>query len=196
MNWFESTIKIAWWVGRNGFSGARFLLYKSLSGTFFKKIGWGTKFYGSVRFGTVEGNIILGKKCLIGHDVFFSAGKNCSIVIGDNCSLNTGCHIVAVYGIQIGSHTRIGEYCSIRDQNHCFEDPAQLIFQQGFQGAPILIGQDVWIGRGVLIAPGVEIGDGCIIGANSVVTHSLEPYSIVGGVPARFIRKRGNRLPN
>ena len=52
------------------------------------------------------------------------------------------------------------------------------------------IGNDVWIGEGVCIVSGVRIGDGAIIGAHAVVTRDVEPYSIVGGVPAKEIRKR------
>lgn len=52
------------------------------------------------------------------------------------------------------------------------------------------IGNDVWIGANAFIKDGVNIGDGAIIGANSVVTHDVEPYSIVGGVPAKTIRYR------
>lgn len=52
------------------------------------------------------------------------------------------------------------------------------------------IGNDVWIGEGVCIVSGVRIGDGAIIGAHAVVTRDVEPYSVVGGVPAKEIRKR------
>lgn len=52
------------------------------------------------------------------------------------------------------------------------------------------IGNDVWIGFDATIMPGVKIGDGAIIGSKSVVTKDVEPYSIVGGNPARLIRKR------
>lgn len=54
----------------------------------------------------------------------------------------------------------------------------------------IVIGNDVWIGYDAVIMAGVTIGDGAIIGARAVVTKDVEPYSIVGGVPAREIRKR------
>lgn len=54
----------------------------------------------------------------------------------------------------------------------------------------IVIGNDVWIGYGAAIMAGVTIGDGAIIGTRAVVTKDVEPYSIVGGVPAREIRKR------
>lgn len=55
---------------------------------------------------------------------------------------------------------------------------------------PVVIGNDVWIGEGVSILPGVKIGDGAIIAAGATVTKDVEPYSVVGGVPAKLIKKR------
>jgi carbonic anhydrase/acetyltransferase-like protein (isoleucine patch superfamily) len=52
------------------------------------------------------------------------------------------------------------------------------------------IGNDVWIGARAMVLDGVTIGDGCVIAAGSVVTKNIEPYSIVGGIPAKLIRKR------
>lgn len=52
------------------------------------------------------------------------------------------------------------------------------------------IGNDVWIGASVNLIKGIKIGDGAIIGAGAVVTHDVEPYAVVGGVPARVIRYR------
>ncbi|MDR1518015.1 MAG: CatB-related O-acetyltransferase [Dysgonamonadaceae bacterium] len=54
----------------------------------------------------------------------------------------------------------------------------------------IVVGNDVWIGYNVTVMAGVSIGDGAIIGTNSLVTKDVEPYTIVGGNPATFIRKR------
>lgn len=53
-----------------------------------------------------------------------------------------------------------------------------------------IIGNDVWIGHQVTIMPGVKIGDGAIIATNTTVTKDVEPYSIVGGNPAKEIKKR------
>lgn len=53
-----------------------------------------------------------------------------------------------------------------------------------------IIGNDVWFGNAVTVMPGVKIGNGAIIGANSLVTKDVEAYSIVGGNPAKLIRKR------
>jgi phosphonate metabolism protein (transferase hexapeptide repeat family) len=54
----------------------------------------------------------------------------------------------------------------------------------------VSIGHDVWIGHGVTILPGVSIGNGAVIGSGAVVTKHVEPYTIVGGVPAKLIRRR------
>lgn len=53
-----------------------------------------------------------------------------------------------------------------------------------------VIGNDVWIGHRATIMPGVKVGDGAIIASNATVTKDVEPYAIVGGNPARLIRKR------
>lgn len=54
----------------------------------------------------------------------------------------------------------------------------------------IEIGSDVWIGDNVSVLPNIKIGHGAIIGTGSVVTKDVEPYTIVGGVPAKFIKDR------
>jgi phosphonate metabolism protein (transferase hexapeptide repeat family) len=54
----------------------------------------------------------------------------------------------------------------------------------------VFIGHDTWIGHGVTILPGVTIGNGAVVGAGAVVSKDVAPYTIVGGVPARLIRKR------
>ncbi|TWF56908.1 DapH/DapD/GlmU-related protein [Neorhizobium alkalisoli] len=57
----------------------------------------------------------------------------------------------------------------------------------------VIIGNDVWIGHGVIVLPGVTVGDGAVLAAGAVVTKDVAPYTIVGGVPAKFIRERFSR---
>lgn len=64
------------------------------------------------------------------------------------------------------------------------------MFEASQNKGDIVIGNDVWIGLDATIMPGIKIGDGAIIGAKSVVTHNVEPYTIVGGNPACVIKKR------
>ena len=186
-------VKCAWAAYGLCRSWGYWLWFKLLQGSYFGYLGRGTKFCGRVRFGSVEGNIFVGDRCMIGRDVFFSASRGAHIRLADHCSLNTGCHVVAVAGVDIGHGTIFGEYCSIRDQNHSFDDLQRPIREQGFSGRPVVIGKEVWVGRGVFVGPGVTIGDGCVIGANSVVTRDLPPYSVAVGAPARVVRVRGGQ---
>lgn len=71
-----------------------------------------------------------------------------------------------------------------------WESPVSEITTAWDNKGDIVIGNDVWIGYEAVIMSGVHIGDGAIIGTRAVVTKDVEPYTIVGGVPAKTIRKR------
>ncbi len=64
------------------------------------------------------------------------------------------------------------------------------LVSQGLNKKGIKIGDNVWIGAGCTILDGVEIGTGSVVAAGSVVTKSVESYTIVAGVPAKVIKKR------
>ncbi|QIB74258.1 acetyltransferase [Halogeometricum borinquense] len=59
--------------------------------------------------------------------------------------------------------------------------------------SPVVVGHDVWIGHAATVLPGVEIGTGAVVAAGAVVTHDVDPYTIVAGVPAEPIRRRFNK---
>lgn len=112
-----------------------------------------------------------------------------------------------------GDKLRIGKFCSIacgakflfNSANHTLRSlstyPFPIFYEEwGLEGkdirqawdnkGDIVIGNDVWIGYQAMILAGVTVGDGAIIGSRAVVTRDVPPYTIVGGVPAKPIRKR------
>lgn len=112
------------------------------------------------------------------------------IDIGDNVFVNHNTDIYGQGGVSIGNNVIIGQNVNIMSVNHAYADWRRPIRDQGITTAKIVIEDDVWIGGNSTILPGVKIGRGAIVGANAVVTKDIEEYSIVGGVPARPIKKR------
>jgi acetyltransferase-like isoleucine patch superfamily enzyme len=111
--------------------------------------------------------------------------------IGENSYIGCNAVLGAGGGIRIGGHVRIGQCVNVHAENHRFADASRLIGEQGVSYQGIVIEDDVWIGSKATILDGVTIGRGVVIGAGAVVTHSVPPYTIVAGVPARAIGTRG-----
>jgi acetyltransferase-like isoleucine patch superfamily enzyme len=114
---------------------------------------------------------------------YTDCGKN--ITIGKNVFINAGCKFQDQGGITIGDGTLIGHNVVMATLNH---DPAPEK-RSTMHPAPIVIGKNVWIGAGATLLAGVTIGDGAIIAAGAVVTKDVPANTVVGGVPAKFIKK-------
>ncbi len=112
-------------------------------------------------------------------------------------------------GFNLGGKVKVGRYCSIASDVHYFGanhpidnvTTSAVFYNKKLSNLDVndverhslIIGNDVWIGSRVLITSACsKIGDGAIVGAGSVVTHDVEPYTIVAGNPAKVIRKRFN----
>jgi len=113
------------------------------------------------------------------------------VFIGNNCFIGGNTRLYA-YGerITIGDNVIIAPDVFMITRNHIFADPHVPIKVQGYSYAPITIKDDVWIGFRATVLPGVTIGRGSVVAASAVVTKDVEPFSVVGGVPARLIKKR------
>jgi acetyltransferase-like isoleucine patch superfamily enzyme len=77
--------------------------------------------------------------------------------------------------------------------NHVFDEPGRPFVEQGITAEGVTIEDDVWIGAGSIITDGVRIGRGSVIAAGAVVTRDVPPQVVAGGVPARIIRRVGER---
>jgi phosphonate metabolism protein (transferase hexapeptide repeat family) len=140
-------------------------------------------------------------------------GRRCEILantrveyaaLGDYSYLGENCDVADA---AIGKFTAIANAVRIGAPNHPMGRPSQHRFtycpeyyeasatrDRGFladrRAAKVTIGNDCWIGHGAIILPSVIVGDGAVIAAGAVVSRNVPPYTIVGGVPARPIRRR------
>lgn len=109
-------------------------------------------------------------------------GKN--IHLGENVFINACCHFQDHGGITIGDGCQIGHNVVFATLNHG-QSPDD---RGNTYPAPIVLGRNVWVGSNATILSGVTIGDNAIVAAGAVVTKDVNPGTIVGGVPARYLK--------
>lgn len=139
-------------------------------------IGKDSFFVGSIGYGSYIGrasriSATIGRYCSISEEVKTVSGNHPTrdFVSTHPSFFSTACQA----GFTYVDGQKFNEYTYADDKKH-----------------PVVIGNDVWIGYGAMIMSGVTVGDGAVIAAGAVVTRDVSPYAIVGGVPAREIRKR------
>ena len=138
-----------------------------------------------------------------GKQIYISQGCSFTpktISLGNNVYFGKNCIVHSGHGnIIIGNHVMFGPGVNIHGGNHIIDGLSCCDYmdqQKKTNGddAPVVIDDDVWVGANAIILVGVRIGRGAVIGAGSVVTHNVEPYTVVAGVPAKKIRNRKMNL--
>lgn len=145
--------------------------------------------FGSKKIRRFCGKMIL-KSC--GRNVNIERGAHFSseVSLGDNSGIGINAQIAPF--VTIGNDVMMGPECLMYTSNHGMDRiDIPMWKQKSSTPNPIVIEDDVWIGSRVIILPGVHVGKGSVIGAGSVVTKDIDEYSVVGGNPAKLIRKRG-----
>jgi len=141
-------------------------------------------------FASVGTNVSVGDGILIGF------GDN--TYIGNNVSINLRCMLIDCNTITIGNDVLIAPGVQINTATHPVAmnerltqdwDPNSGEYRWRTYALPIKIGNGCWIGANATILAGVTIGDGAVVAAGAVVTQDVAPHTLVGGVPAKFIKE-------
>lgn len=164
------------------------------------------QWYFSKRFKRLGAKAHLGMGLLVYEPKNISLGENFSIrrnstlgaingelIVGDNVSIaeNVTVNASEKGKIVLGNYVLIAPNTVLRASDHVTTRADQTIREQGHTGGEIIVEDDVWIGANCVIVAGTRIGKGAVIAAGAVVAKDVEPYTIVGGVPAKFLKKRG-----
>src|ERR1043166_6850490 len=143
-------------------------------------------------------HISLGDGVFIGKDVWLNVvqegpSSHPKISLGKGCRVGRRTTISARNSILLEADVLLAPSVLLMDHNHEYGNPDLPIHAQGVtEGGTIRVGKNSWLGYGCVIfcANGdLTIGQNCVIGANSVVTRSIPPFSVVAGIPARILKQ-------
>lgn len=113
------------------------------------------------------------------------------LLVGSNSQIGPFTVIfTSASGVEIGNNVMIAPHCVIASGSHNHTNIDSIRHAPSITNGPIIIEDDVWIGSNCTITDNVKIGKGAVVGANSIVNKDVLAYSIVGGVPAKFISSR------
>lgn len=130
----------------------------------------------------------MGKGVVIKKDACFNFRSRISL--DDYVRIGRGCHIDGEGGVSIGEGTILAAKVTILSSSHIYEQKEYLPFNQEDDFRAVQIGRGVWLGYGCSVVPGVTIGDGAVVAMNSVVTSDVFVGEVVGGNPARVLKRR------
>ena len=136
-----------------------------------------------------------GKKVRVGQRSSFSGIENISI--GNHTSLGSDTRILTTRAkVKIGSYVMFGPGVTIVSGDHRIDVVGKYMSEiedsdkRPEHDRDVVIEDDVWVGTGAIILKGVTVGSGSVIGAGALVTKDVQPYAIVGGVPAKVLKFR------
>lgn len=137
-------------------------------------------------FETSGGKVTIGDRVHIGQSTFISVNQ---IVIGDDVTIAWDCLIYDHNSHSVNWEERKNDTEQEYADMTTYQDPIRNKDWSAVKSAPITICDKAWIGVGCKILKGVTIGEGAVVGAGSVVAKDVEPWTMVGGNPARVLKK-------
>lgn len=168
-------------------SSLRKALFKLRGG----KIGSGTNLPPYIA--TWPHQVSIGSDCTLQEGIFFNFDHywtpGPSIRIDDRVFIGRGVEFNIRCGIEIGRESQLASGCKFIDHDHEILE-GSLRLGSGYKSGEITLEEHVWLGANVIVLKSVAIGEGSVVAAGSVVTKSIPPGEIWGGVPAKLLRKR------
>ncbi len=134
--------------------------------------------------------VTIGKYAIIRPSNIYGGPIGEGLTMGDNSNIGPYNYIGCSGKITIGNNVMLAPRVSIYAENHVFDHPEILIRDQGVEKKEVIIEDDCWIAANSIILAGVTIGRGSVVAAGSVVTENVPPFSVVAGVPAKWIKSR------
>jgi acetyltransferase-like isoleucine patch superfamily enzyme len=141
-------------------------------------------------------SIHIGTGVLVGRQVTLSVGygqgypgTERGLVIGDRCVIGDRSGLVAHELIELGDDVWFGQDVFVCDASHGYQDPDLPIGEQFGGHQPVRIGSGSWVGHGAIILPGTTIGRNAVVAAGSVVRGEVADHTVVGGAPAKLLRR-------
>jgi acetyltransferase-like isoleucine patch superfamily enzyme len=191
--WVNRGVQAAWgWLDRAGE-----IVPGTKAGDAFGHLGEGSciAFPAATLMGV--GAIHIGARTLVGRQVTLSVGygpddtnvPDRALVIGDRCVIGARTSLTAHSSITVGDDVWFGQDVFVSDASHGYQDLETPIGRQLGLHQPVVVGAGSWVGHGAIILPGTTIGRNVVVAAGSVVRGSVEDYAVVGGAPARVLRR-------
>jgi len=135
-------------------------------------------------------NIEIGDNVYVGHQTILKGYFKNKMIIGDGVWIGQQCFLHSAGGITIGNHVGIGPAVKILTSSHILGHMDKPILHAPLEFKPVIVGEGADVGVGAILLPGVTIGKGAQVAAGAVVAVDVAEFSVVGGVPARFIKMR------
>jgi acetyltransferase-like isoleucine patch superfamily enzyme len=178
-------------TGKKVFIGKSTKIYNSKNIVFGRSVTIGKL---CVIDGFASEKIVLGDCVKIGSFSILTTTSHLSkfgkgLKMGNNSAIGDYTHFCASGGIEIGNDVIMGSYICFHSENHNYQDTTKLIREQGVTSKGIKLGNNIWVGSKVTFLDGSLVGDNCVIASGAIVNGVFPDNVVIGGIPAKIIKK-------
>jgi len=138
-------------------------------------------------------HIFIGDDVYVGHRAMLKGDTRGELRIESGAWIGQDCFIHSAGGVRIGARAGIGPRVMMLTSTHVETSPPAAVIDAPIEFGPVEVGAGADVGVGAILLPGARVGEGAQIGAGSVVTGEIPAGAVAAGIPARVLRRRGER---